>query len=73
MPTSIPRLRHAKSCTSPSTTSTFDVLAAALDRRRCDCGGGVSVVSFDNLPGNGTAAADATLIVADRIAPALAE
>ena len=48
-----------------ATDSTFDLLARALQRRRQAGGGGVTILSCDNLPGNGDAARRALLGAAD--------
>ena len=47
-------------------TSTFDRLAVALDQRRRRGGGPLTVLSCDNLPGNGRAAREALLAAASR-------
>jgi mannitol 2-dehydrogenase len=47
--------------------TTFDRLVAALAVRRRHDLGGVTVLSCDNLPGNGTAARRATLAAASRV------
>ena len=44
-----------------TTNSTFDLLARALQQRRQAGGGGVTILSCDNLPGNGDAARRAVL------------
>ena len=44
--------------------STFDLLARALQRRRQAGGGGITILSCDNLPGNGDAARQALLAAA---------
>lgn len=51
---------------------TFDRLAAALGCRRDRSGGPLTVLSCDNLPGNGDAARRATLSAAERVEPGLA-
>jgi mannitol 2-dehydrogenase len=53
--------------------ATFDRLAAALAARRERAAGPLTILSCDNLPGNGDAARAATLAAAARISPALAE
>jgi len=53
--------------------ATFDVLAAALARRRAEGSGPVAIVSCDNLPGNGDAARGATLAAAARCNSELGE
>lgn len=50
----------------------FEVLAAALDARRRSGGGPVTVVSCDNLPGNGAAARRCTLAAAESLGGDLA-
>jgi mannitol 2-dehydrogenase len=50
--------------TDPSPT--FDRVAAALAARRDQSGGPLSILSFDNMPGNGTAARNATMAAAER-------
>jgi mannitol 2-dehydrogenase len=52
---------------------TFDRLALALAARRDRSGGPLTVLSCDNLPGNGDAARRATLAAASRVDPALVE
>jgi mannitol 2-dehydrogenase len=52
--------------------TTLDRLAAALDQRRITGGGPVTILSCDNLPGNGTVARVAILAAARRISEALA-
>jgi mannitol 2-dehydrogenase len=51
--------------------ATFDRLAAALDVRRERAGGPLTILSCDNLPGNGDAARRATLAAAERAGAAL--
>jgi mannitol 2-dehydrogenase len=46
--------------------ATFDRLAAALAARRRQTGGPLTILSCDNLPGNGDAARRVTLLAADR-------
>jgi mannitol 2-dehydrogenase len=46
--------------------ATFDRIAAALALRRDQAGGPLTILSFDNMPGNGTAARRATLSAAGR-------
>jgi mannitol 2-dehydrogenase len=53
----------------PSTT--FDRIAAALALRRARDAGPITILSCDNLPGNGDAARAATLSAAARLDPAL--
>jgi mannitol 2-dehydrogenase len=53
--------------------ATFDRLAAGLDARRERGAGPLTILSCDNLPGNGDAARAATLAAATRISPALAD
>jgi mannitol 2-dehydrogenase len=57
---------------APSAPTTFDVLAVGLERRRDDGRPPVTIVSCDNLPGNGDAARRATLAAAVRRSAALA-
>jgi mannitol 2-dehydrogenase len=52
--------------------TTFDRIAAALALRRDRSGGPITILSCDNLPGNGDAARAATLSAAGRIDGALA-
>jgi mannitol 2-dehydrogenase len=52
-------------------SATFDVVAAGLDRRRQRGHPPVSIVSCDNLPGNGDAARRATLAAAGATSPGL--
>lgn len=52
--------------------ATFDVVAAALGRRRTNGDGGVTILSCDNLPGNGDAAKACVLAACDRLDPTLA-
>lgn len=52
--------------------STFDRLASALDRRRRNDGGPLTVLSCDNLTGNGAAARRATMAAAERVGGGLA-
>jgi mannitol 2-dehydrogenase len=54
-------------------TTTLDRLAAALDERRARGGGPVTILSCDNLPGNGTVARHALLAAASRRNDDLAE
>lgn len=56
----------------PRNDATFDVVAAALDQRR-GAGHPVTVLSCDNLPGNGDAARAATLAAATRRSAGLAD
>jgi mannitol 2-dehydrogenase len=51
--------------------TTFDRVAAALAARRSRGGGPLTILSCDNLPGNGTAARRATLAAAGRVDRAL--
>jgi mannitol 2-dehydrogenase len=51
--------------------ATFDRIAAALAVRRARAGGPLTVLSFDNMPGNGRAARRATLSAAARFDPEL--
>src|SRR5207247_2634294 len=51
--------------------TTFDRLAAALAARRDRAAGPLTILSCDNLPGNGHAARAATLSAAGRVDPAL--
>jgi mannitol 2-dehydrogenase len=53
--------------------STFDLLARALERRRQTAVGPVTIVSCDNLPGNGDAARRTLLGAASAVASGLAE
>jgi mannitol 2-dehydrogenase len=46
--------------------TTFDRIAAALAVRRESAAGPLTILSFDNMPGNGTAARAATLSAAER-------
>ncbi len=58
---------------TPATPTAFDVIAMGLERR-CKLGHPpVTIVSCDNLPGNGDAARRATLIAARRRSTSLAE
>ena len=52
---------------------TFDVIAEGLDRRRVGGRSGVTVLSCDNLPGNGDAARSMVLDAADRRDRSLAD
>jgi mannitol 2-dehydrogenase len=52
--------------------ATFDRLVAALAARRESAGGPLTILSCDNLPGNGDAARRATLAAAERADPVLA-
>jgi mannitol 2-dehydrogenase len=51
---------------------TFDRIAAGLAARRAQGGGPLTILSFDNMPGNGKAARRATLAAAGRIDTGLA-
>jgi mannitol 2-dehydrogenase len=51
--------------------TTFDRIAAALALRRDRTAGPITILSCDNLPGNGQAARAATLAAAARLDPAL--
>jgi mannitol 2-dehydrogenase len=51
---------------------TFDVIAAGLARRRASGHGGLTVLSCDNLPGNGAVARRCVLAAAERLDPGLA-
>lgn len=53
--------------------SAFDSIAVSLDRRRQAGAPPLTVLSCDNLPGNGDAARAATLAAAGRTSPTLAE
>ena len=53
-------------------TTSLDRLAAALDERRARSGGPVTILSCDNLPGNGTVARHALLAAASRRSDELA-
>jgi mannitol 2-dehydrogenase len=57
--------------TDPSPT--FDRIAAALAARRDRSAGPLNILSFDNMPGNGTAARNATLAAAERRKGGLAQ
>jgi mannitol 2-dehydrogenase len=57
--------------TQPGTRTTFDRIAAALAARRARGAGPLTILSCDNLPGNGTAARRAALGAAARVDPAL--
>jgi mannitol 2-dehydrogenase len=50
---------------------TFDVIAAGLARRRASGNGGLTVLSCDNLPGNGGVARRCVLAAAERLDPGL--
>ncbi|MEZ5215388.1 MAG: mannitol dehydrogenase family protein [Ilumatobacteraceae bacterium] len=52
---------------------TFDVIAGGLDRRRAASGAGITVMSCDNLPGNGEAAHRCVVAAAERRSAELAE
>ena len=56
---------------APGTRTTFDRIAAALAARRDRGSGPLTILSCDNLPGNGTAARRAALAAAARVDPAL--
>ncbi len=58
---------------TPRNRRTFDVIAAGLDRRRRDRRDGLTVLSCDNLPGNGDAARRCVLDAAARRHPDLAD
>jgi mannitol 2-dehydrogenase len=58
---------------SPGMHTTFDRIADALAVRRDRAAGPLTILSCDNLPGNGTAARHATLAAAGRVDPALQE
>ncbi len=58
---------------APSTPTTFDVIAIGLERRRQDGRAPLTVVSCDNLPGNGDAARRSTLAAAGRRSGSLAD
>ncbi len=51
---------------TPRNRRTFDVIVDGLDRRRLAGGGGVTILSCDNLPGNGDAARRCLLAAATR-------
>jgi mannitol 2-dehydrogenase len=51
--------------------TTFDRIAAALAVRRARDAGRLTILSFDNMPGNGTAAQKATMSAAARFDPDL--
>jgi mannitol 2-dehydrogenase len=51
--------------------TTFDRIAAALAVRRDRAGGPLTILSCDNLPGNGVAAQRATMAAAARVGPEL--
>jgi mannitol 2-dehydrogenase len=51
--------------------STFDRIAAALAVRRDRLAGALTILSFDNMPGNGDAARRATLAAATRVGKGL--
>jgi len=55
-----------------ATAGTFDRIAAALGVRRDRSAGPLTILSCDNLPGNGDAARRATLAAAERLGGALA-
>jgi mannitol 2-dehydrogenase len=50
---------------------TFDRIAAALAERRSQGAGPLTILSFDNMPGNGVAARHATLTAAERVGDGL--
>jgi mannitol 2-dehydrogenase len=52
---------------------TFDRVAAALAARRDQSAGPLTILSFDNMPGNGTAARNATMAAAERSDSGLAD
>jgi mannitol 2-dehydrogenase len=53
-------------------TSTFDRIARALAARRERAAGPLTILSFDNMPGNGTAARQATMSASARLDAELA-
>jgi mannitol 2-dehydrogenase len=53
--------------------TTFDRIAAALAARRDAAAGPLTILSFDNMPGNGTAARRATMSAAARFGDGLPE
>jgi mannitol 2-dehydrogenase len=57
----------------PSTPTTFDVIAMGLERRRQHGHAPVTIVSCDNLPGNGDAARRSTLAATRRLGASLAD
>ena len=57
----------------PGRRSTFDVVADALAQRRHDGGGPITILSCDNLSGNGDVARTATVAAAHRQSPSMAE
>jgi mannitol 2-dehydrogenase len=59
--------------TTPSTLSTFDVIAMGLERRREEGHPPLTILSCDNLPGNGNAARRSTLASARRRGTSLAD
>jgi mannitol 2-dehydrogenase len=56
---------------SDGAPTTFDRIAAALAVRRDRAAGPLTIMSCDNLPGNGTAAREAALAASARVDPAL--
>jgi mannitol 2-dehydrogenase len=58
---------------APGKSTTFDLLADCLDARRARNSGPVTILSCDNLPGNGDVAKQAMLAAADRHSSALSE
>jgi mannitol 2-dehydrogenase len=56
---------------APGEGTTFDRIAAALAVRRESAAGPLTILSFDNMPGNGTAARQATMSAAERFGAAL--
>ena len=56
-----------------STPTTFDVIAMGLDRRRQAGHAPLTIVSCDNLPGNGDVARRSTLVAARRVDASLAD
>ena len=52
---------------------TFDRIATALAERRSNAAGPLTILSFDNMPGNGVAARHATLSAAERVGDGLVD
>jgi mannitol 2-dehydrogenase len=63
----------AGGATSRSTPTAFDVIARGLERRREHGDPPLTIVSCDNLPGNGDAARRSTLVAARRRSASLAD